>query len=283
MKTQVLESLIALLEVPGMGRKKTKSLLDHLPDFETITLSDLVELGIKQRLISQSPSKKTLQGCSQRAKEILEKNDRYGIQTVSIFDDDYPIAFNFDDAPLILYYLGSRDCLDQRQRVAIIGSRRPTKAGYEFAFSMGRTLARQKAVIVSGLAVGCDSAGHRGCLSVNGQTIAFLPSGLLSIYPFENRYLAEEILEKKGCLLSEYPLDRPPKPFHFIERDRLQAGVSDYLVVSTFSKTGGSLHTLKYAKQYLKEIVTSQEIIDQCPSSFLKLSDLGISYKVLDF
>lgn len=278
-----LETLIALLEIPGMGRRKTRSLINHLPEIDEMTFRDIVKVGCDQRLIKEPISRASLKISQDRAKEILEKNDRYGIKTISFWDDHYPKAFNFADGPILIYYRGDQESLNNGRRVAVIGSRKPSKIGREFAFSMGKSLAKEKTIVVSGLAIGCDSAAHRGCLLENGQTIAFLPSGLLNIYPFENNYLAEEILAKKGCLLSEYPLDAKPKAFHFVERDRLQAGVSDYVVVSSFSQTGGTLHTLKYAHSYSKKIMTIQEIKDQLPKSFLKLSDLGISYEIMSF
>lgn len=278
-----LETLIALLEIPGMGRRKTRTLLNHGAGVDQMPFSEIVKLAVDQKLIKEPVSASVLRFCQERAKEILEKNDRYGIKLISIWDKDYPKAFAFNDGPILIYYLGNRECLNEAKRVAVIGSRKPQKKGRDFAFWIGKQLAKEKWTVVSGLAFGCDTAAHQGCLSENGQTISILPSGLLNIYPEENRYLAEEILEKNGCLLSEYSLETRPKAFHFIERDRLQAGISDFLVVSTFSPTGGTLHTLKYAHSYGKKILTIPQIIDQVPNSFLKLTDLGISYERVTF
>lgn len=281
MKKLSIETLISLLEIPGMGRKKTRVLIGHLPENGERAFREIVNIGIKQKIIKEPISETVLRSCQDRAIEILEKNDRYGIKVLSFMDDDYPSVFNFTDGPILIYYLGNRECLIEGRRVAVIGSRQPQQIGRKFAFSIAKSLAKENGIVVSGLAIGCDTAAHQGCLSAGGQTIAFLPSGLLNIYPFGNRDLAEEILDKSGCLLSEYPLAAKVKSFHFIERDRLQAGVSDFLVVSTFSQKGGTLHTLKYAHSYSKKIVTNQEIVNQVPKSFSKLSDLGISYEIL--
>lgn len=283
MKGLALETLIALLEIPGMGRRKTRSLLRHMPAIDQMPFSEIVRLALDQKLIKEPLSASLIKTCQDRATKILEKNDRYGIKVISRWDNDYPKTFAFEDGPLLIYYLGNRQCLDQGDRVAVIGSRRPGKIGRDFAFSIGKLLAQKNKIVVSGLAIGCDTAAHQGCLLENGQTISCLPSDLLNIYPDENRYLAEEILEKNGCLLSEYPLGTRPKAFHFIERDRLQAGMSDFLVVSTFSPTGGTLHTLKYAHRYGKKILTTQQIVNQVPNSFLKLLDLGIPYEIVTF
>jgi DNA processing protein len=102
--------------------------------------------------------------------------------------------------------------------------------------------------VVSGLAFGCDAAAHRGCLDQGGYTAAVLPSGLDEIYPPQNRDLAARIAET-GCLLSEYPPGIRPARYRFVERDRLQSGLSDLVIVVESEIHGGAMHTAQFARR----------------------------------
>jgi DNA processing protein len=102
-------------------------------------------------------------------------------------------------------------------------------------------------VIVSGLAKGCDTVAHRGCLDAHGKTVAILGGGIDYIYPKENRPLADEILNTGGCLLSEYKPGMKPQPSFFVERDRLQSGLSQAVIVIETDVKGGSMHTVGFA------------------------------------
>jgi DNA processing protein len=85
--------------------------------------------------------------------------------------------------------------------------------------------------LISGLALGCDSAAHKSALSANGLTTAFLAQGLDKIYPSENKSLAKSIIEKGGLLISEYPIGEKISTGKLIERDRLQAALAQATIV----------------------------------------------------
>ena len=116
------------------------------------------------------------------------------------------------------------------------------KAGVFFAGE----LAKKGFNIVSGLAIGCDTTGHEGALSVGGITTAFLANSLSwnDIYPQENVDLAHKIVESGGLLLSEYPLGYKGGRYAFIARDRLQAGLSYATVVVQTGERGGTMHAV---------------------------------------
>jgi DNA processing protein len=102
--------------------------------------------------------------------------------------------------------------------------------------------------VVSGLAEGCDTEGHEGCLAAGGKTIAALAHGFGRIYPAKNKQLAERILESGGALITEYPPGTPPTRSSFIERDRLQSGLSLGIVVVETDIKGGTMHTVRHAR-----------------------------------
>ncbi len=158
------------------------------------------------------------------------------------------------DAPHVLYCRGDTRLLE-RSAIAIVGSRRASRAGLSLAESLASALAGVGVVVVSGLALGVDSAAHRGALAASGATIAVLGSGVNRVAPVNNVPLARDMLEQGGLLLSEYPLGTPPAPFRFPERNRLIAGLSLGVVVVEASARSGSLITARHAAEQGREVM----------------------------
>lgn len=160
-----------------------------------------------------------------------------------------------NDCPSQIYLSGNTELLTRKKTVAIIGSRKSDKQGNEMAYKLGVYYAEKGYVVISGLALGCDSAAHRGCLSVNGETIAIVASGLDLTHPKENKDLQKEILLKGGLLLSEQPVGIKANPTKLIARNRLQAGLSELIIVVQCPLHSGTMHTVYFAKQYKKRIM----------------------------
>ncbi|QQR53272.1 DNA-processing protein DprA [bacterium] len=110
--------------------------------------------------------------------------------------------------------------------VAIVGTRKPTAYGRQMTYELARELSRAGAVVVSGLAYGCDSIAHQAVIDAGGKTVGVLAHGLDRIYPASHRDLAKEILAYGGALVSEYEPGTVPLQFRFIERNRIIAGLS---------------------------------------------------------
>jgi len=274
-------NLIALLQLDGIGRKKVRKIIEHSHQPENLTLCEMIEVGKELNLISKTMRTEALRKACTAADFIIEINMKNDIKMLSYFDEKYPDSLVFEDSPLILYYQGNLKLLKNENRVAVIGSRKASLKGLKFAQDTGAFLAEQDFVVISGLATGCDSAGHRGCLKAGGKTLAFLPSGLLNVYPTENAGLAKKILDNNGCLISEYSHLETIVPYKFIERDRLQAASCNFLIVSEFSPKSGTIHTLNFAKKFHKKILTSQMIYEQSIRGFQELMKRKISYEVL--
>lgn len=170
-------------------------------------------------------------------------------------EPEYPVALKgLSGMPSVLYYKGNVKILNQYKSMAVIGTRSPSEEGRKLAFSAGRILAEEKVNLVNGLALGCDTEAIRGALAVGGKCIAILPGGLDQIVPKSNQRLAEEILEKGGCLLSEYPAGTLPKRYTFVERDRLQSGVSQCVLVIEAQEGSGTMHTADFATQQRRRL-----------------------------
>lgn len=107
--------------------------------------------------------------------------------------------------------------------------------------------------MVSGLVLGCDAAAHRGCLDVKGGTIAIVGNGLDVTHPRENKVLEESILRNGGLMLSEQPIGVKAKPTRLVARNRLQAALSEAVILAQCPAQSGSLHTMRFARMYGRE------------------------------
>lgn len=188
----------------------------------------------------------------QSAIRIISNSADHGIGIFSYFDDCYPDILKQCtdengklDPPILLYYRGNLDAL-KMPGVAVIGTREPTENGIKAGLYFSEQFATNGYNIVSGLAIGCDTIGHKGALQAGGITTAFLANGLDwdSIYPKENLELAKQIVASNGLLLSEYPVGQSCGTYGLVARDRLQAGLSLATIVIQTGISGGTMHAV---------------------------------------
>lgn len=158
------------------------------------------------------------------------------------------------DPPMLLYFTGNPETL-ARPAIAIVGARRASRFGIELAERLATDLSGRGVLIVSGLALGIDSAAHRAAREQRGSTLAVLGSGLARVQPITNLPLAQALLDSGGALLSEYPLHLAAKPYHFPERNRLISGLSAGVVVVEASVRSGSLITARCALEQGREVM----------------------------
>lgn len=142
-----------------------------------------------------------------------------------------------------------------RPHVAIIGSRRPTPYGEAVAERLAADLAEVGVVIVSGLALGIDSAAHRGALAAGGTTIAVMGTGVDVVYPAANTDLAARIVAGGGALISHFPNGIPPRRQNFPQRNHAIAAISDGVVVVEAVEGSGSLITVEAARRLSKVVM----------------------------
>ena len=170
-------------------------------------------------------------------------------------DSRYPKALNnLKRKPTCLYYAGDIEIINNKKSVAIIGSRNCSDHAKQLAFEAGKMAAKNNLNVVNGLAIGCDTAALLGALDCNGKCAVILPGGINQIYPKQNEKLAERIINTGGCLISEYPPDTKPQKYTFVERDWIQSGVSQGIIVIETTSNSGTMHTANYAIQQAKRL-----------------------------
>ena len=188
----------------------------------------------------------------------------YNVRVCKREDRDYPKLFNrLNGMPERFYYAGDISILNDMTGVAIVGSRKCSEDVLNLAREAGRIAAEADVSIINGLALGCDTESLLGALENGGKCVVVLPGGINKVYPKCNEGLMLEIIEKGGCVVSEYAPDADPKKFTFIDRDRLQSALSLGVLVIAAEMRSGTMRTVRAAvKQRRMLSVYSPKIVD---------------------
>ena len=235
---------LALTTISGIGGVTARKLIDRFGDVEAIftaSVDELIEIPRVTPLMAQQILAAPIE---QLESELLSLSDE-GIDLLTWDDARFPTRLRpLPDAPMVLFMRGVLKRTDDNA-VAIVGTREPTPSAVEVAHTIGRELAARGLTIVSGLALGIDTAGHRGAIET-GRTIAVLGSGIRFIHPQENVELAEDILGC-GAILSELHPNTPPRGQNLMARDRIISGLSRAVIVIEAGERSGSLDTASKA------------------------------------
>lgn len=182
----------------------------------------------------------------------VESCESMGVRLIFSGDPGYPsMLADMIDPPLVLYESGSG--LPSGERVAVVGTRRCTSYGSNCASDLASVLVDVGVAVVSGGARGIDAAAHRGCMSSGGRTVAVTGTGADISYPASHSALFREIREE-GCLLTEFPLGTPPRPWNFPRRNRLIAGLCSRCVVVEAPEKSGAVLTARLALEAGREV-----------------------------
>ncbi len=168
------------------------------------------------------------------------------IQRIEPGDDGYPRRLQAVRATFpALHVLGT--IRDSAPAVAIVGSRAASSAAMDLARRLGRVVGARGGVVVSGGAIGIDTAAHQGALDAGAATTVVVGTGVDIIYPERNARLFAAVVERGGGLVSMFPIGSRPLAAHFVRRNQLVAALADLVVVVAAAGTSGSLHTARYA------------------------------------
>jgi DNA processing protein len=247
--------VLALLELPRVGPKSVMRLIEagiSVNDCSSFVSCVTKELPSIIKFVP--PSVSEIENIWQAAEQIVFHAKEQGILCLSICNPLYPKRLlNIPDPAPILFIMGNRASLDA-PCAAVIGTRTPSSYGARCAERIAKRLAEGGVTVISGLAEGCDTEGHRGALHGRGKTAAILAHGFGQIYPASNRGLADEILAHDGCWVSEYAPGVPASRSSFVQRDRLQSGLSDAVIVIETDEKGGTMHTVEFAVKQKREL-----------------------------
>jgi DNA processing protein len=250
-----MKEWIALNMTPGVGPRAAARLLERFGSAEGVfgaLRSELERLRLRPEAV-ESIALRDRMGAA--AVELERVRALEGADVLALDDGAYPALLReIPDPPVTLYVRGRwRACLEA-PCVGVVGSRRCSTYGQNVAASLARELAARGVTVVSGLARGVDAAAHRGALEAGGRTVAVLGTGIDEVYPRDHRRLAEEILEKGGALVTQFPLGTPPVAENFPYRNRIISGLSYGVIVVEASENSGSLITARLALEQGREV-----------------------------
>ena len=243
MNEEHTHKLIALSRLKGIGKIKLNSLV-HNGELDK-SIEDICKFSLKMDFALSD-----FEIAKAYADSQLREASRYGHVVLTPLNPDYPKQLNlYKERPPILYCAGNPKVLNH-QTVAVIGTREPTESGVEIAKRLTSWLVNEGFCIVSGLAKGIDTVAHETAIESRGNTVAVLAHGLDKVYPAQNRALLEDITNRFGCAISEYGYGTTVRGQFLVQRDYIQAGVSQGVVLVQSDLTGGSLHASRKILSY---------------------------------
>ena len=261
--------------IKNLGARRKLKLLEIYKNPETIynlkknELLKIEGIGekIAQRILDENIKKEVNKHIT-----YMEKND---IDIISINEEKYPkILKEIYDPAISLYVKGNTEILNNKS-IAIVGCRDATKYGKKAANYFSYNLSKKGVNIVSGLARGIDSYAHIGNVCAQdekrkeedklkisiqqdniqyGKTIAVVGNGLDIVYPKENKYLFDKIIETGGAIISEYPLGTKPDKMNFPARNRIVSGISKGIIVIEAKEKSGTLITVDFALEQGRDV-----------------------------
>jgi DNA processing protein len=241
-------TILALSRLPRIDRVRLRQILGRLASEGDAELSMSDALTRTREYVPEF-SIVDLDAARAKADELLERCRRLGVTVHPYGWPSYPSQLQrLSEPPALLFSIGRFD-FDRKPRIAVIGTRTPTPWGVKTARACAAQVAESQGVVVSGLALGIDAAAHEASLEQDGATWAVLAHGLHTVSPSSNRGLAKAIIDAGGALISEYAPGEPVQRRYFVERDRIQAGLTDAVLVIESGIDGGAMHTVRFARE----------------------------------
>ena len=246
MTTFRTEDVTNLLEIFGGIENTFRHMYKNSSELEKLCNSGVIKKTTMEEILSTD-----LESWYQ---ELAYKMENSGIRVVTPVCPDYPERLlELKDIPPVIYYRGDIGIAASKHQLGIIGSRRPTHYGMSMADEFASQLANKGIVIISGLAMGIDSRGHRSAVRAEGKTIGVMGGGVDICYPRTNIDIFREMCENQ-LVLSEYEPGTAHQVIHFPARNRIISGLSDALLVVEAAIRSGTMITVDYALEQGKAI-----------------------------
>jgi DNA processing protein len=265
-----LKYWIAISQFAKIGAARFKKLYNYFPDMQAAWNANLLEL--RQSGIEENTAQEFILKRKDIDPELeMAKVQKENIQAITIKDVEYPkLLQEIFTPPALLYVKGDLNNLNHKFNLAVVGTRKVSNYGRQITPTLVKPLVQNGFSITSGLALGVDALAHQAAVEVQGKTIAVLGSGLdqQSIYPSSNRYLAQNILNHGGTIITEFPIGMMPLRHNFPTRNRIIAGLSLGTVVIEAAETSGALITAYCALEQNREVFA-------VPGSLLNRNSIG--------
>ncbi len=253
MNKDEIRHILALLEIKDLGSVSIRKIIQTFGSAHKVFYSEPEEIvsltGIKLDTAKKIKSFSNWQ----KIDDLTNQCEKKQIKILTINDESYPqLLKEIYDPPVVLFCKGILLPQDNFG-LAVVGSRQLSDYGKRVTEKFAFELASCGITIVSGLARGIDSVAHISALSAQGRTIAVLGSGILKIYPPENKKLSEQIIQR-GAILSEFYPETPPKRENFPKRNRIISGMTIGTLVTEATTNSGALITAKLALEQGREV-----------------------------
>ena len=268
---------ITISRIPGLKAEEKVFLSSALIDRRAILQLSCREiesmLGRRIRLKKYCP-----QTVLMEAEMIVDWIDTNNAHIVCLDDPNYPAMLReIYDPPYLLYYLGTLPP-QETPAVGIVGTRHASPASERASFRIGLEAGTAGIPVISGLALGIDSAAHTGVISVSGATWGILGSGIGNIYPSTSLRIISSMLEYRGGIMSEYPPLESPLRWHFPARNRIISGLCRAVCIIEAPERSGALITASFALEQGRDVyVHAVGLLSRTSKGTKKLADEGAS------
>lgn len=247
-----------------MTEREARIAFNMIPTVGAATVARLAAAagGSVAEAYARYPQKQDWEGREPAWAREFERAEKMKVRILALGDPGYPPQLaTVASPPLALYVVGDPAVLS-RPSVALVGTRAATAYGRDTAERFAFGLAARGWAVVSGLARGVDAAAHRGALAGDGATAGVLGGALDQFYPAENRALAREMVERGGCVASEFPFGRRPDPQTFPQRNRVVSGLAQGVVAIECPLQSGTLITCARALEQGRAVMAVPGRID---------------------
>lgn len=213
--------------------------------FDEFVKCDCIDDKLRERLVTVQKSV---------TDKVLRQCERENIRILPVFDDCFPECLrNIPVPPVILYTKGELPDFDRVPVFCIVGPRKVSDFGKKAAYSLSRRLSKAGFTIVSGAAVGADTAAHLGAVSAGVRSVMVTANGIAAELNSSNRSLCGKVLEN-GCIISENPPYSQARKFSFPVRNRIMSGLSLGVAVVEAPEKSGALITASHAAEQGRDV-----------------------------
>lgn len=253
MDTQKLRAILRLQQTRSIGTILAKKLINTVGDVEFLFKERSQSLqrinGVGAKIAKHLQDESQLHLIDKELQYVLDNKVDY----LYFQDEDYPVYLKeCADGPLLFFKEGNIDFKNDKI-LSIVGTRNMTSYGRDFCNQLINDLAEYDPIIVSGLAYGVDICAHKAAIENRLQTIAVLAHGLEKIYPRSHKKYIRQIYERGGVITEFWHQENPMRE-HFLQRNRIVAGLSKATIVIESAEKGGSLVTADIANSYDREV-----------------------------